>query len=206
MEPQAVVDDLRQQQCESGAFASTVHLPFGAYPDENAFVTGLVLRYLHHLPAVAGVEEMIQHACHFLRRCESSVCPGLFGFWPNDAYPFWMGKVRLHEDADDSAIVSLELVRHGQASMDYLHHLARRVLGEYRFFSSHLAASDWRRCGVFLTWIDYFTEPNPVDCCVNANVIALLATGGLMDMDGYSETCAMLNDAIQRTNSLSTLR
>lgn len=197
MPPVALSTLLQQAQAPSGAFTSMVHLPGGSCPDENAFVTGLVLRYLHLLGMTAMMPQTVQRAVTFLRRCESTVFPGMFGFWPRDGYPAWMGRVRLHADADDSAIVTLELVRCGVATMVSLQQLAHRVLSQHRFFSSRLAASDWRRCEVFLTWLHYDPTPNPVDCCVNANVLALLAYGGLRDLPGYDEACTMLNTAIR---------
>jgi hypothetical protein len=191
---------IRQNQSASGAFKSTVHLPFGNYDDDNAFITALVLRHLRYLPLRDDLRDVCQKAFAFIRRCESSIFPGVFGFWPEDSHPFWMGRERLNKDADDSSIIALELVRNSLEDNKYLENLAQKVLSQHRFFSSRLSDNDWRRSGVFLTWLDYYMTPNPVDCCVNANVIALLAYGGLKHIAGYQEACEMLNTAIQGTN------
>ena len=191
---------IRQNQSVSGAFKSTVHLPFGKYDDDNAFITALVLRHMRNPPLRNELRDVYHKAFAFLRRCESSIFPGVFGFWPDDGHPTWMGRDRLKKDVDDSSIISLELVRSGLEENQYLENLAEKVLSQYRFFLSQSSKGDWRRSGVFLTWLDYYVISNPIDCCVNVNVIALFAYGDLKSLLGYQEACDMVNIAIQETN------
>jgi hypothetical protein len=54
--------------------------------------------------------------------------------------------------------------------------------------------------GVFLTWLHRGVRPNPVDCCVNANVIALMASAGLTHLPGYAEACAMIQEGLRWAN------
>jgi hypothetical protein len=73
-----------------------------------------------------------------------------------------------------------------------------KYLRKYRAagdFSGHLTAP-WHREGVFLTWFTTADLPNPIDCCVNANVLALLASAGLKNQPGYREAAGMINEAV----------
>lgn len=194
-----LVDIICGSQSASGAFKSKVHLPFGDFDDDNAFLTALVLRHTRKTGIMEELPDVTRRAHTFLRRCESDIVPGVFGFWPDDGYPAWMKKTRLYKDADDSAITALEFVRGGIEEMGYLENVAKNALARCRFFSSQLDGSDWRRSGVFLTWLSQDARPNPVDCCVNTNVIAMLSYCGLEDMPGYREACEMITDAIQRS-------
>jgi hypothetical protein len=124
----------------------------------------------------------------------------MFFFWPEEEHPFWMGGQRLREDADDSSIISMLLVRHQLEGNEYLANLARNVLEQHRYFSSQSLPGTWQMSGTFLTWLHFMEQPNPVDCCVNANILALLAFCGLKSLPGYSETCRMLNRVIPGTD------
>lgn len=48
----------------------------------------------------------------------------------------------------------------------------------------------WIRPGVFLKWRHKGVRPNPVDCCINVNVIALITAARLADLPVYREACA----------------
>lgn len=200
-----LLDFICCHQLKSGAFKSTVHFPNGDfYEDANAFVTALVLRHARSLSLPKVLPNVFAQAVRFLRTCESKRFPGMYCFWPEKSHPAWIGSFRLYEDADDSSIISLELVRYGIENRIYLEKLALNVLEQHRFFNSRIASDDWRKQGVFLTWLHYKEEPNPVDCCVNTNIIALLAYCGLKNMAGYNEACEMVNNAICNTNGITS--
>jgi hypothetical protein len=50
---------------------------------------------------------------------------------------------------------------------------------------------------VFLTWLDTDDGRTTVDCCANANVVALLAFIGLTEAPGYAAACRMIEDGIR---------
>ena len=186
---------LAAEQCPSGAIRSFVRLNGRTFADENAFVTGLVLRELSLRGAGEEAAELRDRAARFLLRCESSRAPGLFTFWPEHGYPAWIGNTRLYEDADDSAIAALELVRAGMRSRDGLTQTGRRISIRHRALDPVLVTEPWQREGTFLTWL-WPGMKNTIDCCVNTNVVALLAAAEMRDAAGYAEAVAMINDAV----------
>lgn len=198
-----LVRKICRQQSPGGGFISTVHLPFGKEEESNCFVTALVLRELSALRRLPGWEmpEMLEDACRraagYLIRSRYPVYPNLYSFYPYRRHPFWM-KNPLYADADDTCIIALELVRHGYKPADTLFSIADKYLQKYRAtgdFSGHLTAP-WHRDGAFLTWFTTADFPNPIDCCVNANVLALLASAGLKNRPGYLEACNMIDEAV----------
>ncbi|MBA6304203.1 hypothetical protein [Colwellia sp. MB02u-14] len=196
---------IRNSQLASGAFRSLVHFPDASCcEDENAFVTALVLRHSRHLSLMHTLPDVFERALAFLARCQSSRFAGMYRFWPKADHPSWLGSFCIAEDADDSAIISLELQLYHRQNIEVASNLAQKVLEQHRFFDSNLTRDDWRKQGVFLTWLDYLETPNPVDCCVNTNIIALLAHCGLKDLAGYQQTCQMINDAIVNSDGCET--
>lgn len=198
-----LVRKICQQQSPGGGFISTVHLPFGKEEESNCFVTALVLRELSSLKRLKNwkMPEILKDACRrasgYLIRSRYPVYPNLYSFYPHRSHPFWMTNA-LYADADDTCIIALELVRYGYKPADTLSFIADKYLQKYRAagnFSGHLTEC-WHRDGVFLTWFTAADFPNPIDCCVNANVLALLASAGLKKQPGYIEATNMINDAV----------
>ncbi|HEX6086227.1 MAG TPA: hypothetical protein VF266_16980 [Thermoanaerobaculia bacterium] len=187
---------LEEEQTAIGAIRSYVHLPAGEVPDENGFVTGLAMRELWMRGAGEEAAALRDRAGRFLLRCESPRFPGLFSFWPEYGYPSWIGDVRLYEDADDSAICALELVRCGIRTEDALVQTARRLAFRHRVHDPVMLTAPWHRLGVFPTWL-WPGARNTIDCCVNANVVALLAAAHMRDAPGYAEACAMIEEATE---------
>lgn len=192
------LDALLAAQAAGGAFASFVHLPQATLLDCNAFVTALVLRTLRRPLTEAGPgcawELVRERALDFLESCESAAEPGSFRFWPHDATPAWIGGIP--EDADDTAICALELVRHGRRPADFLRQVACKVLLKRRLREVEPPAPEWLRRGVFVTWLRDDPRANLVDCCVNANVVALFAAANMRHLPGYAEACGMIAQAI----------
>jgi hypothetical protein len=170
-----------------GGFTCTVSFRDGRVEtDENAFTTALVLREL------TPGDERVQGALDFLERCADPALAGAFGFWPRDERPAWARRVP--PDCDDTAVVALELLRAGRRTVDdTIDVLMASLITEVARFGPA-----WIRPLTFPTWLDghFRSRANPVDCAVNANVLALLAYCGLQALPGYAESIAMIEGAV----------
>ena len=184
------------RQSPGGVFLSTVRLPYGEVEDKNCFVTGLVLRELAHVPATPALAEAKRKAYAFLLRSKYPVYPYSFAFYPQQFPPFWL-RTALYPDADDTAVIALELVRAGYWPAEALPYIAENYLLKYRATGPlrHQLAHSWQPEGVFLTWFTTANVANPIDCCANTNVVAMMAWAGLQATAGYPEACAMINEA-----------
>lgn len=187
-------------QAPGGAFLSTVELPWGAMEDRNCFVTGLVLRETAGLSGFPELDEARRRACGYLLRSKYPVYPYLWSFYPQRAHPPFMRQA-LYADADDTCVIALELVRAGHLPAEALRFIAEEYLSRYRATGDliHHRRDPWQPEGVFLTWFTTAPVENPIDCCVNTNVVAMLAAAGLTDQEGYSAACAMINRAAAET-------
>jgi hypothetical protein len=113
--------------------------------------------------------------------------------------PSWIPE--LPPDADDTAIILIEMVRNNRIDLHMARIIARSVLLPHRLMEVPDPAPQWIRVGAFLTWL----RPGPfnvVDCCVNTNVIALLSYLGLDDLEGFDETCEMIEGGIRWSRGL----
>jgi hypothetical protein len=189
------VESLLAEQSSSGGFRSFVHLGLRIEEDWNLFTTALVLR---SLAVVDRDDERLsasrERALDYVSGCESRAQPGAFGFWPRDSRPAWVND--LPEDADDTAICTLELLRYGRRDKKFAKRAACLRLVKHRLESVDPPAPCWLRPGVFVTWLGDRSRRHAIDCCVNANVVALLAGAGLSHLPGYREACSMIEDAI----------
>lgn len=195
-----IVEAICALQSPGGAFLSKVRLPFGDTEDRNCFVTGLVIRETSSVHGYPALDEARRQAFAFLMRSKYPVYPYLFSFYPHHAHPFWMRNA-LYADADDTSIIALELARAGLFPAEALAYLAENFFLKYRAtgdFRHHLT-QDWQREGVFLTWFSSSDMANPIDCCVNTNVVALLASANLTGLDGYAAACDMINAAAKES-------
>jgi hypothetical protein len=177
----AVVSELDRLQDADGCFPCTVTGPGSSWPDRNGFVTALVVRALRD---VEGAGRIRSRALGFVEQCRSADTPGAFGFWPQGERPSWAP--RLPADVDDTAIMTLELLRYGRISrMDALRTVCRVLLPQ-RSFGRAGIRPPWIAPGAFHTWISEADRPNPVDACVNANVVALMAALDVRHLPGYA--------------------
>jgi hypothetical protein len=198
----SVAAQLAASQSETGAFVSSVN----GQEDHNGFITALVLRTLRgylHEPIFDSVRE---RALDFLERCGRGQRPGAFGFWPEDSRPAWA--MNVPADADDTAIITLELLRYGRIKRQDALKTVYKVLLSNRVLSQDTLRPTWVRVGTILTWLPNSTQlrsshPNVVDCCVNANVAALLAYLELTHLSCYKEICTMIEGAVQWAESSS---
>jgi hypothetical protein len=189
---------LARLQDDDGCFASRIRRRDGrSTPDRNGFVTALVLRTLRHAPRTAEWCSVTSRALDWLERCRSSSA-GAFGFWPDEERPSWAA---VPPDADDTAVMTAELLRHGRIGRDAALRSVHLVLLPNRFDGGG-ARPSWVAPGCFLTWLTPAGPgtrrvANPVDCCVNANVAALLAVLGATHLPGYDAAVSTVRDGLQ---------
>jgi hypothetical protein len=177
-----------------GGFVSTVTGPRGREIDRSGFVAAMVLRSLRHEPDSPAVGEIRRQALDWLWSCRSMTIAGAFSFWPENARPAWAGTVP--PDVDDTAIMLTELVRHGRIDRPAaMRAMVSAVLPRRLTPTEATVLPEWVVTGCFLTWI---VSPRPmpgargrpvdvVDCCVNANVVALLSMLDAQRLPGYDE-------------------
>lgn len=107
----------------------------------------------------------------------------------------------LPDDGDDTAIIALELAKAGRLRHDYIKRIVCKVLLPNRIFRLVPPHPRWIRRGAFQTWLGVeMNRPNIVDCCVNANVIALMAWADLMHIPGCAVACQTIKDGITGAN------
>lgn len=198
MSPCPSLDDvILAAQDERGAFASFVASAGREIADRNGFITALVVRTLGHGQVPHRLHHARQCALDYLERCERRGAPGTFGFWPEEDRPSWAPD--LPADADDTAVIALELHRAGRRPLDWLRRVALTVLLPFRVAAPEIETEPaWIRPGVFRTWLAH-RLPNPVDCVVNVNVMALLASAGLAHIAAYGAALAMMDAALDWT-------
>jgi len=173
------IEEILAAQAPSGAFRSTVTHRGAVFPDENGFVTALIVYELLRVPR--RFEPVLPRALDYLERCRGSMG---FHFYPPGEEPEWMG-VRLPPDADDTALMARVLYEAGRMSLREARQLVDSALEPHRQHYIPDPVLAWVRPGCYRTWLDRAQRPNPVDCAVNANVAALLAAIGRRDSPGF---------------------
>ncbi len=156
-------------------------------PDCNGFATALAVRARRWQgqpipPAMLDV----------LVRCRSA--SGGFGFWPQGLRPPWAPA--LPDDADDTAIMALELHLAGRLSRAETRRIACLRIGTRRIARLPELRPPWLRTGVFATWSRLTEGRDMVDCTVLTNVLALLAATGLSHLPGVDASLAALEHAL----------
>jgi hypothetical protein len=171
-----------------GFVPSTVSMRGSTIVDRNGFITALAVRALRlrGRPIPAAMLDALQ-------RCRSTT--GGFRFWPTDMKPSWAP--RLPDDADDTAIMTLELFHGGRVTREEARRIACMTIGRHRVGSFGTGWCGWRHGGVFATWHRSGTHVDLVDCTVTANVLALFAALDLWHVPGVRESVTMLADAVQ---------
>ncbi len=180
---------------------SAVRIKGISYPDVNGFVTALGVRELR-LSGRTVPSSMLDA----LEACRTK--QGGFRFWPSAHRPDWAPD--LPDDADDTALMTQELYLLGRMSREEARRIACISLGRNRVRRVDGLGPPWRRVGVFKTWARETAETDLIDCTAHANILALMATLGLLHLPGIRETYAMLEAALdftrddaERANSLS---
>jgi hypothetical protein len=184
----SIAERLSSEQSAVGAFISYIDRQGRFEQDCNGFATALVLR---DLPDAPGLELIRHRALDFLESCASPCIHGAFGFWPADQRPVWAQRVP--EDVDDTAVLTLELAKHGRRTLEQVQQTVYEVLMPTLVTDIDPYGPPWIRSLVFPTWLGLDGHRcNPVDCCVNTNTAALLHWCGLAHLPGYAEACEMI--------------
>lgn len=170
-----------------GLVASEMHARGQRWPDRNGFATALAARALR-LRGQAVPPAMLD----VLERCRSA--QGGFGFWPQGLRPPWAPP--LPDDADDTAIMALELYLAGRLTRHEARRTACQRIGTRRIARLPALRPPWLRTGVFATWSRSAGGQDMVDCTVITNVLALLAATGLADIPGARESRDLLDRAL----------
>ena len=176
--------DLAALQLPNGGFASTVVFREGQQQDCNGFTSALVLRVTRHVPDEPTVATVRRGALRHVSSCASSQVTGAFSFWPPDARPTWGTSVPA--DADDTALILTELLRHRHITRhDVVRRFCAALLPHRVGERDRATLPPWVSAGCFYTWLGEVEGINLVDCCVNANVAALMAMADAHHLPGY---------------------
>jgi hypothetical protein len=170
-----------------GLVASEMHSGGRCVPDRNGFATALAVRALRHEGCRPGLPML-----RVLERCRSA--QGGFGFWPQGLRPAWAPP--LPDDADDTAIMALELYLAGRLDRAEARRIACQRIGVRRIARLPVLRPPWLQVGVFATWSRPGAGLDMVDCTVITNVLALLAATGLEGIPGARESLALLDRAL----------
>jgi hypothetical protein len=190
---------LQALQHPEGGFASVVTSRMGRLLDYNGFVTAMVLRRLRHLPESSTWADIRRRALDWLWSCRSEDVPGAFAFWPDRARPSWARTVP--PDVDDTSIILAELLRHGRLDrVEALRGLCKAIVPHRVDETAAAVLPFWVIPGTFYTWIAACTSGSPprvrptnvVDCCVNVNVVALMALLEARHLPGYRSAVQMV--------------
>lgn len=185
--------DLDAQQAPSGAFPCVIDWGGGRETrDENGFATAIVLRRLRRL----GISSRgVGRALDFLESCAAPT-GGAFSFWPAAARPPWA--VGIPPDADDTAVMTLELYAQGRRTRAQARETLVDVLVAAAGSRPLLPGPPWWRAGAFPTWLrfDGLDRDHVLDCGVNANVLALMASLDARDLPGFVEAVDMVVAAV----------
>ena len=181
------LDQLRMLLHPEGGFTSEVITRERREVDRNGFVAALLLRLLRHLPETPVWIDIRESLLDWIWTCRSTKVPGAFAFWPDHTRPQWASAVPA--DVDDTAIMLTELLRYRRLDrIEVLRSVCTTVV-PYVVLDSDATLPPWIVPGSFLTWITPDTSRtrsiNVVDCCVNANVVGLMALLDAKHLPGY---------------------
>ena len=186
--------DLDAQRARSGAYPCVIDWGQGLWSrDENGFATALVLRRARRLGIhLNGLDVSLD----FLESCAAQP-PGAYAFWPPATRPAWA--VGIPPDADDTAVITLELYAHGRRSRDQAASVVADVLVPAALGQPLRPGPPWWRAGAFPTWLRAggADRHDVLDCAVNANVLALMAVLDARDQPGFAASVDLVRAAVQ---------
>jgi len=192
MNPSLVLQ-LESSQLPSGCFPSHVTRVNGKSLDYNGFTAAIVLRTLRRQSRLPLLRSLTTRALDYLESCRSPHIASAFAFWPEGARPPWAASVPA--DLDDTTLMTTELLRAERIEPRQAIAVACRVLLAHRVCSTDSLPS-WIQSGAFLTWIAPRRAINVVDCCVNANVLGLLALLDARHLPGYEAAISTIRDGL----------
>lgn len=137
---------------------------------------------------------------------------------------YWFGFTNIPNDADTSSVALSALVYNAKINKNEKYKVSAESFAKFSqfrdlnrkpmFYNKH---QNRENTGAFMTWL--YDEKNPsmprflfaksekgeripfskndVDCVVNANVLKLAAVAKKQNLEGYKESCEMLNDMIK---------
>ncbi|HTE24176.1 hypothetical protein [Flavitalea sp.] len=180
-----------------GGFETVIRLNNDSRKDVNSCITSLVLRELQKRPGLAP-PNVINKAFDFLSSCASSSTKGAYNFYPSEhnaqniSVP---SKITVPDDADDTALITLLLLQTGRITRNSIIRDTCIVLDKYRLPAVGNRDPHWFKAGAFYTWLEAGRN-NMMDCCVNANIVALYAYAGLQHLRGHKEACRLISNAV----------
>lgn len=183
-----LVNKVLAEQAPNGAFYATVLHHGKRFLDANGRFTCLIISELEKLPQEEPIAEAIERGLEYLIRCRRKADASLFNFYPEGEVPKW-AKNQNASRTDDTALAALTLHRHGMMSSVDLEEVVI-ALDEHRLVTRPDNAQPWIYPGAYQTWLDSRICPNPVDCCVNANIATFLRATGRDDHPGYRSATA----------------
>ena len=168
-----------QYQSASGAFPSYVQAGTEMIPDENCFITALVLLELLKFSGTNNdcplLENAIEKGIEFLQQCEVPGTEGQFNFYPYNTNTPKLN-IYLEPDLDDSALALLVLLQAGKKSLPQVRSIIEQLFEPRRIKYLTGVDSRWVKRNIFRTWINEHNRDNPADCCVNLNILSLYTT------------------------------
>lgn len=189
---------IHPQQNQHGAVRSHVSINGKSQPDYNGFITALCIRTFRQQNQQDNA--VVTPALNYLETCQSDTLLGAYRFWPPKQQPHWCPN--LPDDADDTAIMALELALASRLSQATLQQIICNVLLKNRLFKLMPPHPPWLQKGAFLTWLGTAHDrPNVVDCCVNANIVALMAFAKMQHLPGYQAACTLIESGIDWADS-----
>lgn len=190
-----ILSDILKEQTVHGAFPSKVKMRDNLIAeDENVFITVLVLFELMRQEKTPEVCDAISRGLDFVEACEVKPFSGIFRFYPSKL-PSAKLNIPLYPDLDDSALSILILLYSGRRDEEWAYTVLPDVFETNRllYTNGHPA---WIKAGAFKTWFGD-NHDNPVDCCVNINVLALYAYLGLNRSNVYKTALQSVKQGIK---------
>lgn len=189
------LQDVIDQQTLHGAFLSEVKMMDNLLiEDENIFITVLVLLELLEHEKTPPVLTAIERALDFIEACEEEPLSGAFRFYP---YKLKTAKltIPLYADLDDSALAIIALIHSGRRDREWAVKVLSGVFENNRLLCTN-GHPAWVLPGSFKTWTGN-NHDNPVDCCVNLNVLCLYAYLGLNHREVYKTALKSVTNGLE---------
>ncbi|EHQ24997.1 hypothetical protein [Mucilaginibacter paludis] len=190
--------EVLKYQSAYGGFPSYVQAGAEIIADENCFITSLVLLELIHIASDTAderLQEAINRGIGFIENCQEPGSKGRFCFYPYaGSSPRF--DIRLDADCDDSALALLVLLKAGKRTPAEIKELVATQLEPHRmtFVADH--ERGWVGRPLFRTWMNGTIRDNPIDCCVNLNVLALYHEAGFGNEEITSATVNLIINAV----------
>jgi hypothetical protein len=192
-----LLNEILAHQSDRGAFRSQIQAEVRIV-DENCFITLLVLfELIDLLPLLrtTQLENAVERALDFIEHCADPDMPGAFCFYPPRLDSPRPNGV-LPPDIDDTVLAWTLGIRSNRRTPQAAADALKRVVEPYTLTSRSASHQPWARCGASLTWLRSQLDDNPIDLCVNVNVLAFYSLCRHRKHPNYAAMLAMLRDAL----------